>query len=146
MCTQAKEYALAVRGRCFAPQIKSELQKYYDVGILDDVRIIRDKKTGAQTLQRESVVLADERLGASRQFGFLRFPSIDDAKAFVEQNHPTIDFLIRSSEEKGESKVPVRVAFSKSREDRDRERDRFGSDAEWKCSNVCKMIVTQGHC
>ncbi len=33
-------------GRCFALQITTELKQYHQVGTLEDVRVIRDRKTG----------------------------------------------------------------------------------------------------
>jgi len=72
-------------------------------------------------------------LGASRQFGFLRFPTIQESKAFVERNHPAIHLSSKQANDVERVKTVVRIAFSKDREERERDRDRPLADGEWKC-------------
>lgn len=73
-------------------------------------------------------------LGVSRQFGFLRFPGLEESKEFMQRNHPTIQLYSNASNEAIISKTLVRIAFSKEREERDR--DRAPQEGEWNCPNV----------
>ena len=77
----------------------------------------------------------------SRQFGFLRFATLQDSKAFVERNYPMI-YLYGSNtaEDKGEA-AKVRIAFSREREDRDRSER---AEGEWTCKIVCQRETLQG--
>jgi hypothetical protein len=100
-------------------QIKVELEDRYNAQGLLDVRVIRDRKTG-KCSPRSSA--PPDRLGVSRQYGFLRFASIRDATLFLDENYPTI-YLHSSA---------VSLAFSRERSERDR-----ASEIEWTCDNVC---------
>lgn len=68
-------------------------------------------------------------LGVSRQFAFIRFYSIPDARAFLEQHYPTLNL--------GHGADRCRVAFSRERENDDRRgRRRDEGEEEWKCRVV----------
>jgi hypothetical protein len=76
------------------------------------------RRVGFLLLRR---ALAD-RLGVSRQYGFLRFGTIRESTKFLDEHYPTI--YLRS--------CPVSVAFSREKGERDRVHE-----MEWTCSNVC---------
>lgn len=68
-------------------------------------------------------------LGVSRQFAFIRFYSVPDARAFLEQHYPTLNL--------GHGADRCRVAFSRERENDDRRgRRRDEGEEEWKCRVV----------
>ena len=70
----------------------------------------------------------------SRGFGFLRFPTIEKSKAFLERNYPTIHLYGNNSTEGDDQAAKVRIAFSRERDDRPRgER----ADGEW----ICKIVI-----
>jgi len=72
----------------------------------------------------------------SRQFGFLRFATLQDSRAFVERNYPMIYFYgSNSAEENGEA-AKVRIAFSRQRDDRDRSER---TEGEWTCKIVRQL-------
>ena len=52
----------------------------------------------------------------------------------MQQNHPTVKLYPNSPNDSTTSKTPVRIAFSKEREERDR--DRAPLEGEWNCPNV----------
>ncbi|KAF2674884.1 hypothetical protein BT63DRAFT_381570 [Microthyrium microscopicum] len=91
--------------------IRSELEQYYQVEGLADIRVIRDRKTGT-----------------SRQFGFLQFHDSQASTAFLDKNHPEIKLHGNA-----ESTTKVTIAFSRQRDDRDRERR--APEPDWLCSN-----------
>lgn len=70
---------------------------------------------------------------ASRQFGFLRFATLQNSRAFVERNYPMI-YLYGSTAagDDGEA-AKVRIAFSRERDDRDRLEK---AEGEWTCKIV----------
>ncbi|KAL8796890.1 MAG: hypothetical protein Q9195_000973 [Heterodermia aff. obscurata] len=96
--------------------ISKELKQYHDVEELEDVRVIRDRQTKV-----------------SRGFGFLRFSSLEKAKAFVERNYPMIYLYGNGASDDDEQAAKVRIAFSREREDRGRG-DK--GDGEWTCK-IC---------
>jgi hypothetical protein len=113
-------------------QISIELRENYRVERLDDVRIIRDRQTSRSaadaTFQRTEVMLEQ-----SRQFGFLRFPTIEDAEDFMHRNYPSI-YLYGNSDERhsGADVSKVRLTFSRER------RDKTYDDNDWICPNVSR--------
>lgn len=70
-------------------------------------------------------------LEISRQIGFLRFPSLDESREFIDRNFPFIHLYGKSSKN-GDRAAKIRIAFSKEREDR-----RSKAEGEWICQNVC---------
>lgn len=77
-----------------------------------------------------SVYGVNECAEISRQIGFLRFHSLKDSRAFVEQNAPTIYLYGRNSgnDERG---AKVRISYTRERDDR-----RGKPEGEWTCRNV----------
>ncbi|KIW73176.1 hypothetical protein, variant [Phialophora macrospora] len=95
-----------------AKQISSELKQYYNVEGLDDVRVIRDRQTKQ-----------------SRQFGFLRFSTVQEAEEFMDRNYPTLYLYGDDSQSNGDASK-VRIAFGRERKDPIR-----SDDADWICAN-----------
>ncbi|OAL71657.1 RNA-binding protein [Trichophyton violaceum] len=112
----------ATHGHCGTTgrRVSSELAQYYHVRGLEDVRVIRDKQTKI-----------------SRQLAFIRFPSIDDSRKFLELNFPAI-YLYGKAGGDGQG-ARVRIAYSREREDRNRAR----ADGEWTCIN-CSIVNYPG--
>ncbi|KAL6713446.1 hypothetical protein ACLMJK_008911 [Lecanora helva] len=104
-------------------EISKELKQYHHVERLDDVRVIRDRQTKV-----------------SRGFGFIRFPTLEGSKAFVERNYPTIYLYGNSTSNNDDQAAKVRIAFSRERDDRPRN-DK--SDGEWTCK-ICTFINFPG--
>ncbi|EGE02730.1 G-patch domain-containing protein [Trichophyton equinum CBS 127.97] len=100
--------------------VSTELAQYYHVRGLEDVRVIRDKQTKI-----------------SRQLAFIRFPSIDDSRNFLELNFPAI-YLYGKAGGDGQG-ARVRIAYSREREDRNRAR----AGGEWTCIN-CSIVNYPG--
>ncbi|KAL2373243.1 hypothetical protein RJ035_006011 [Blastomyces gilchristii] len=98
--------------------ILNELTQYYHVGTLEDVRVIRDRQTKI-----------------SRQLGFLRFPTIDESREFLERNFPTIYLYGDSGSHTDERGTRVRIAYSREREDR----NRIKAEGEWTCK-ICSIV------
>ena len=113
-------------------QISKELQQHHNVEKLDDVRVIKDRPTsmlqGPDPFHTRSNLLQ----GVSRGFGFLRFPSLEASKAFVERNFPMIYLYGNNSSDGDTEAAKVRIAFSRERDDRQREK----ADGEWVCAIV----------
>lgn len=72
------------------------------------------------------------RAEISRGFGFLRFPTHERSKAFLEQNYPTILFHEKTVEGDDQT-AEVRVAFSRERDDPNRG---SGQESEW----ICRIV------
>ncbi|KAI9882229.1 MAG: hypothetical protein M1823_006023 [Watsoniomyces obsoletus] len=103
-------------------QVSEQLKKGYHVDALKDVRVIKDRHTGE-----------------SRQFGFLNFGSIAAAKAFVDENHPSI-FLYGGGSGRlngRDQATKVRISFCRERAERDRDRPEVPDD-DWTC-HVCSF-------
>lgn len=69
----------------------------------------------------------------SRGFGFLRFGTLEESKAFVERNYPKIYLYGNSPTDNDDETAKVRIAYSRERDDRPRA-DK--ADGEW----VCKIV------
>ncbi|KAI9877440.1 MAG: hypothetical protein M1830_003897 [Pleopsidium flavum] len=104
-------------------QISKELKQYHDVEGLEDVRVIRDRHTKV-----------------SRQFGFLRFATLQNSRAFVERNYPMIYLYGSTSAEDDGEAAKVRIAFSRERDDRDRSER---AEGEWTCK-ICTLVNFPG--
>lgn len=72
-------------------------------------------------------------LEASRGFGFIRFPTLEDSKAFVERNYPSIYLYGNGSSGNDEQAAKVRIAYSRERDDRNRGEK---AEGEWTCKIV----------
>ncbi|KAJ5967905.1 hypothetical protein N7501_004153 [Penicillium viridicatum] len=91
----------------------------YHIDGLDKIKVIRDRQTKL-----------------SRQLGFLRFPTIDASREFVERNHPYIFFYGPTNNRS----TQVRIAYSREREDRPRASD-------WNCRKCLVLnFSTRTHC
>lgn len=122
------------RGIFQISQISKELKRYHNVERLEDVRVIRDRQTST-TLRSMIHVrrLAKLISEASRGFGFLRFPNIEDSKAFVERNYPMIYLYGNCSSNNDDQAAKVRIAYSRERDDRSRGEK---AEGEWTCKIV----------
>ncbi|KAL8863533.1 MAG: hypothetical protein Q9178_000214 [Gyalolechia marmorata] len=105
-------------------QVSKQLKQGYNVEQLDDVRIIRDRQT---------TPVIDAPTEVSRGFGFLRFPSIELSKAFIERNYPSIYLYGAETAENNSQAAKVRIDFSRERD----ERPRGEKEGEWTCKIVC---------
>ncbi|GAM43999.1 hypothetical protein TCE0_060f19267 [Talaromyces pinophilus] len=103
-----KDYRCVIAGG----QISNELIEHYHVQGLEDVRVIRDRQTKI-----------------SRQIGFLRFYSLNDSRAFIEQNTQHIYLYGRNPgiDDRG---AKVRISYTRERDDR-----RGKPEGEWTCRN-----------
>ncbi|KAJ6085535.1 hypothetical protein N7499_005164 [Penicillium canescens] len=97
--------------------IAAELRTAYHVDGLEDIRVIRDRQTKL-----------------SKQLGFLRFPTIDESRAFVERNHRGI-YLYGPSAGPNDGSTKVRIAYSREREDRNRAK----GEGDWMC-RMCAIV------
>ncbi|KAI4087581.1 MAG: hypothetical protein LQ339_008869 [Xanthoria mediterranea] len=102
--------------------VSKQLKQGYGVHQLDDVRIIRDRQTKV-----------------SRGFGFLRFPSIESAKTFIERNYPSIYLYGKESADNDGQAAKVRIDFSRERD----ERPRGDREGEWTCK-ICTFVNFPG--
>lgn len=111
-------------------QISNELIEHYHVQGLEDVRVIRDRQTSGYIFERifYNMVLIFAEL--SRQIGFLRFHSLNDSRAFIEQNTQHIYLYGRNPgiDDRG---TKVRISYTRERDDR-----RGRPEGEWTCRNV----------
>ncbi|CAG7915692.1 unnamed protein product [Penicillium olsonii] len=105
--------------------IAAELRVAYHVEGLEDVRVIRDRQTKL-----------------SRQLGFLRFPTIEQSREFVERNFPNI-FFYGPSAGPNDRSTKVRIAYSREREERSRPK----GEGDWTC-RMCAIsnYSTRGKC
>ncbi|KAL8652206.1 MAG: hypothetical protein Q9226_004363 [Calogaya cf. arnoldii] len=103
-------------------QVSKQLKQGYGVEQLDDVRIIRDRQTKV-----------------SRGFGFLRFPSIELSKAFIERNYPSIYLYGLEPADNDNQAAKVRIDFSRERD----ERPRGDKEGEWTCK-ICTFVNFPG--
>ncbi|KFY75830.1 hypothetical protein V498_09903 [Pseudogymnoascus sp. VKM F-4517 (FW-2822)] len=103
--------------------IADELKTHFNADALEQVRLIRDKRTGQ-----------------SRQFAFAKFATLRDSKAFIERYYPTIQFRgSYGAPQDGEEGARVRVAYSREKEDRDRPGK---GEGDWMCE-VCGLANYQ---
>lgn len=70
---------------------------------------------------------------ASRGFGFIRFPTLEDSKAFVERNYPMIYLYGNGSSDNDDQAAKVRILYSRERDDRSRGEK---AEGEWTCKIV----------
>ncbi|ELR02694.1 hypothetical protein VC83_08435 [Pseudogymnoascus destructans] len=101
---------------CGFLQIAHELKTSFTADGLEQVRLIRDKRTGQ-----------------SRQFAFAKFATLRDSKVFLEMYYPSIQFrgsygMPQTSEEYAQA----RLAYSREKEDRDRPGK---GEGDWMCEN-----------
>lgn len=73
----------------------------------------------------------------SRGFGFLRFPSIETSKKFLERNYPSIYLYGKESANNDNQAAKVRIAFSRERYDL----PRGDKEGEWTCKIVWAFVA-----
>lgn len=78
-------------------------------------------------------MLANSVSETSRGFGFIRFPTLEDSKAFVERNYPMLYLYGNVSTGNDDQAAKVRIAYSRERDDRSRGEK---ADGEWTCKIV----------
>lgn len=80
--------------------------------------------------------IAKSGLEQSRQFGFLRFSSLEDAVSFMDRNYPSIYLYGDSTKAENHSThAKVRINYGKERKDiREDEND-------WICSSVRQFLL-----
>ncbi|KAI5812630.1 hypothetical protein BZA77DRAFT_323690 [Pyronema omphalodes] len=99
-------------------------------GELTDDDIMRELAEELRLTGIEKVTLIrDRKTGLSRGFAFVRFVTTDDSAAFVDTFGPSIRI--------GEDRC--RIAFSRERDEGDRQRRRNEEGEEWKC-RVCLLV------
>ena len=86
--------------------------------------------------------LAESISEASRGFGFIRFPTLEDSKAFVERNYPIIYLYGNVSSDNDDQAAKVRIAYSRERDDRSRLEK---ADGEWTCKIVRRTQARHIH-
>jgi hypothetical protein len=97
--------------------------------VLIDVRIIRDRQTSAYASYRPR--FNSRFLEQSRQFGFLRFPSLDAAMSFMDRNYPILYLYGDNSKANGDSdQAKVRLSYGKERKEPRTE------EGDWVCPSV----------
>lgn len=82
---------------------------------------------------RVSVEDSNQIAELSRGFGFLRFGTLEESKAFVERNYPKIYLYGNSPTDNDDETAKVRIAYSRERDDRPRA-DK--AEGEW----ICKIV------
>ncbi|OBT79315.1 hypothetical protein VF21_01863 [Pseudogymnoascus sp. 05NY08] len=118
-----QEDGMAFLAFCGFLQIAHELKTSFTADGLEQVRLIRDKRTGQ-----------------SRQFAFAKFATLRDSKVFLEMYYPSIQFrgsygMPQTSEEFAQA----RLAYSREKEDRDRPGK---GEGDWMCE-VCGLANYQ---
>lgn len=78
------------------------------------------------------------RSEVSRQFGFLRFATLQDSRAFVERNYPMIYLYGSNSAENNGEAAKVRIAFSRERDERHLSER---AEGEWTCKIVSQLTT-----
>ena len=78
----------------------------------------------------------------SRGFGFIRFPTLEESKAFVERNYPSIYLYGNNPSHNDDQAATIRIAFSRERDDRSRG-DK--ADGEWTCKIVRSADSSRSH-
>ena len=124
---------------CFALQIIKELKEYHNVDMLDDVRVIKDRATSMFFGAIFYKVQADFLKEMSRGFGFLRFPTLEQSRSFLEKNHPYVYLSGKLGPNSNAQAAKVRIAYSRERDDRSRAAERL--DGEWTCKIVRVAIL-----
>ena len=116
-------------------QITLKLQAYH-VGNTS-VRVIRDRSTGTSVHGPLCTLVLTFASGKSKQFGFLTFSTIAEAKSFVEINRPAIHLYgtPNGTDNVSTKATAVKIAFSRPRA----EREAPTAEAEWQCINVCRV-------
>lgn len=128
----------------FAVQIFAELKDAYHIGALEEIRVIRDRQTSGWSCLASVISMRLTYIvpGVPRGLGFLRFPSVNEAKDFLERNHPYI-YLYGPTASENDRATKVRIAYSRERE----ERGRTKAEGDWTC-RMCAVVnfATRSKC
>jgi len=76
---------------------------------------------------------ADPPSEKPRGFGFIRFPTTDEATAFLDRVYPHIRLESKSTSNGERESCQVRVAFSRERDERNRGEP---AEGDWTCKLV----------
>ncbi len=123
-------------------QILNELQHTLRLEGLEEIRLIKDKRTGMNYTIGQFSGFSDLKylIGQSRGFAFAQFVSISDARRFLDRNYPSM--LLHGTYDPNNAApaepTKVRIAYSRERDDRDRAGK---SEDDWKCDVVCSVIL-----
>ncbi|KZF20431.1 hypothetical protein L228DRAFT_250117 [Xylona heveae TC161] len=97
--------------------ILQELKGHYKVDGLEEVRVIRDRNTGA-----------------SRQFGFVHFSSLSGSRAFLENYYPTL--YLYGSAQREDQAAKIRIAYGREKDAKSRPEK---GEGDWKCM-MCLLM------
>lgn len=75
-------------------------------------------------------MITDTDIGQSRQFGFLRFSTVQEAEEFMDRYYPII-YIYGDVEKTNGDASKVRITFGRERKETHR-----AEDSDWTCSNV----------
>jgi hypothetical protein len=79
-------------------------------------------------------------LEQSRQFGFLRFPSLEAAVSFMDRNFPILYLYGDSSKSNGDpDQAKVRLSYGKER------KEPRSEEGDWVCSSV-RHLTASNYC
>jgi hypothetical protein len=120
----------------------NELQQSLRVEGIEEVRLIKDKRTGGVSSPGCQIVLTFV-IGQSRQFAFAQFIGIPEARRFLEKYYPTVSLYGAYDPNNAAVSEPTkaRIAYSREKDDRDKPGK---SDDDWKCEVVCSEISVEG--
>lgn len=71
----------------------------------------------------------------SRQFGFLRFSTLEEAEEFMDRNYPVIYLYGDGNKSSNGDASKVRIAFGRERKEQSR-----NDDGDWACPVVCLAL------
>ncbi|CZR58454.1 related to RNA binding motif protein [Phialocephala subalpina] len=115
-----------------------EDQELAIVAVLSDLQILNELQHGLRLEGLEEVrLIKDKRTGQSRGFAFAQFVGISEARRFLDRCYPTVQLYGPGHTDLASTNEPnkVRIAYSRDRDDRDKAGK--GED-DWKCE-VCSL-------
>jgi RNA-binding protein 5/10 len=126
-------------------QILNELQHSLRLESLEEVRLIKDKRTGMESPLANPLasLIQSFPTGQSRGFAFAQFADIAHARRFLDRYYPSITLHGTYDPTNAAPAEPtkVRIAYSRERDDK----EKIGkSDDDWKCDVVWhSMLVSR---
>ncbi|KUJ07261.1 uncharacterized protein LY89DRAFT_742909 [Mollisia scopiformis] len=105
---------------------------------LSDLQILQELQHGLRLEGLEEIrLIKDKRTGQSRGFAFAQFIGISEARRFLDRFYPTVQLYGPAHSDLAATNDPskVRIAYSRDRDDRDKAGK--GED-DWKCE-VCYL-------
>jgi hypothetical protein len=123
-------------------QILNELEHGLHVEGLEEIRLIKDKRTGMFLYYAERASLTSVFEGQSRQFAFAQFVGIPEARRFLDKFYPYISLYgaYNPSRSRDTEATKVHIAFSRDKDDRDKPGK---AEDDWKCEVVGSTIGFQ---